>query len=53
MDQGIGKIIKKLKESGLVDNTIIIFLSDNGGPTRELTSSNLPMVGQLTRRYGI
>lgn len=43
MDQGIGKIIQKLKDLGLEDNTIIIFLSDNGGPTLELTSSNAPL----------
>jgi arylsulfatase len=31
MDQGIGKIINELKKEGLYDNTIIIFLQDNGG----------------------
>jgi arylsulfatase len=30
MDQGIGKILKALKENGQLDNTLIIFLSDNG-----------------------
>jgi arylsulfatase A-like enzyme len=30
MDQGIGRIIKKLEDEGEMDNTIIIFLSDNG-----------------------
>ncbi|HEY8397529.1 MAG TPA: arylsulfatase [Flavihumibacter sp.] len=30
MDQGIGRIIDALKETGELDNTIIIFLSDNG-----------------------
>lgn len=27
------------------DNTLVVFLSDNGGPTKELTSSNLPLSG--------
>ncbi len=31
LDQGIGKIIQKLKESGKFENTLIMFLSDNGG----------------------
>ncbi len=30
MDQGIGRIINALKETGKLDNTIIVFLSDNG-----------------------
>ena len=30
MDQGIGKVIAKLKEIGKYDNTLILFLSDNG-----------------------
>jgi arylsulfatase A-like enzyme len=51
MDEGIGKITQKLREYGLEDNTIIIFLSDNGGPTRELTSSNLPLRGEKAQLY--
>ncbi len=31
MDEGIGKIMKKLAELGLKDNTLVIFCSDNGG----------------------
>jgi arylsulfatase len=31
MDQGIGKIIDALKETGRLDNTLILFLHDNGG----------------------
>lgn len=30
MDQGIGRIIQALKETGELDNTLILFLSDNG-----------------------
>jgi arylsulfatase A-like enzyme len=30
MDAAIGKVISKLKEDGLYDNTLIFFLSDNG-----------------------
>ena len=31
MDQGIGRIIARLKENRIDDNTIVMFLSDNGG----------------------
>lgn len=30
MDQNIGKLVKHLRESGELDNTLIFFLSDNG-----------------------
>ena len=30
VDQGIGRIMKSLKESGVDENTLVIFLSDNG-----------------------
>ncbi|UCD27315.1 MAG: arylsulfatase, partial [Planctomycetota bacterium] len=31
MDQGIGKILAKIREIGELDNTLIMFLADNGG----------------------
>ncbi len=31
MDQGIGRIVKSLKDKGIFDNTIIMYLQDNGG----------------------
>lgn len=31
LDDGIGKVIQTLKKTGLYDNTLIVFLSDNGG----------------------
>jgi arylsulfatase A-like enzyme len=30
MDQGIGKILRTLDDAGLTDNTLVIFMSDNG-----------------------
>ena len=30
MDEGIGKVVSKLKEEGIYDNTLIFFYSDNG-----------------------
>ncbi|QEG00229.1 Arylsulfatase precursor [Stieleria maiorica] len=32
MDRGIGEVISAVEENGLRDNTLIFFLSDNGGP---------------------
>ena len=31
MDQGIGKIIESLKQNGQLDNTLILYMQDNGG----------------------
>jgi arylsulfatase A-like enzyme len=42
MDQTIGKILNKLDEIGLSENTIVIFMSDNGGTK---TGNNLPLRG--------
>jgi arylsulfatase len=41
MDQGIGRIIAELKQSGQFDNTLILFMQDNGG-CAEGTGRNLP-----------
>lgn len=45
LDESVGKVLTSLRQAGLEDNTLIFFLSDNGGPTRELTSSNAPLSG--------
>jgi arylsulfatase A-like enzyme len=46
LDDGVGKLLDKLKETGQVDNTIIVFLSDNGGPLSDNGSNNTPLRGQ-------
>jgi arylsulfatase A-like enzyme len=49
MDQGIGQIIATLKKNGELDNTVILFLSDNGGCAEpqggNLTLEDLPSLG--------
>jgi arylsulfatase A-like enzyme len=51
MDDSVGAVLKQLRKSGLEENTLVFFLSDNGGPTRELTSSNAPLRGQKGMMY--
>ncbi len=46
VDDGVGKLIDKLKETGQINNTIIVFLSDNGGPLDDNGSNNTPLRGQ-------
>ena len=45
LDDGIGAVLNKLRDEGLDERTVIFFISDNGGPTAELTSSNDPLRG--------
>jgi len=40
VDDGVGQILASLKKNGLDDNTIIFFLSDNGGPLSKNASNN-------------
>ena len=51
MDDSVGAVMNQLRKSGLEENTLVFFLSDNGGPTRELTSSNLPLRGEKGQMY--
>ncbi|MEC3905730.1 sulfatase-like hydrolase/transferase [Tamlana sp. 2201CG12-4] len=46
MDRNIGKIIDKLKEHNLEENTLVIFYSDNGGKPNGNHSYNHPLKGQ-------
>ncbi len=45
MDDAVGRVLETLRKEGLEDNTLIFFLSDNGGPTPQTTSSNAPLRG--------
>lgn len=49
MDEAIGKVRKTLADNGLEQNTLVSFISDNGGPTMKGVtvngSSNLPLRG--------
>jgi len=45
MDDAVGRVMAKLRELRLEEKTLVIFLSDNGGPTQQTTSSNAPLRG--------
>lgn len=46
LDINVGKIIDAVEASGNKDNTIITFISDNGGPVGSNASINAPYNGQ-------
>lgn len=46
LDVNVGKIIRALEAEGLRENTLVVFLSDNGGPADQNASLNAPLNGQ-------
>ncbi len=50
LDRSIGKIVNELKRQGLFENTLIFFLSDNGGAHNN-QSINLPLKGFKGNKY--
>ena len=45
VDDGVGRVLSELRKYGLEENTIVAFLSDNGGITTKNASSNFPLRG--------
>ncbi|MEL6926618.1 MAG: sulfatase-like hydrolase/transferase, partial [Bacteroidota bacterium] len=41
MDQNIGKVLAKLEANGQLENTLILFMSDNGASDENVTGRNL------------
>lgn len=51
MDDAVGTVLEKLEAEKLTEKTLVVFISDNGGPTRQTTSSNLPLRGRKSFVY--
>jgi arylsulfatase A-like enzyme len=55
MDDAIGKTLATLRSEGLDENTLVVFLNDNGGPTMWTTgvngSSNAPLRGSKRQTW--
>jgi arylsulfatase A-like enzyme len=45
MDDAVGAVLDKLRSARLEENTLIFFISDNGGPTEVNASQNTPFRG--------
>lgn len=45
MDDAVGRVLEKLRSEKLEEQTLVLFVSDNGGPTPQTTSGNGPLRG--------
>ncbi|MFT4567826.1 MAG: arylsulfatase A-like enzyme [Saprospiraceae bacterium] len=45
LDENVGKIVSSLEKQGISENTLVVFLSDNGGPVIHNHSLNAPYNG--------
>lgn len=52
MDQGIGRVLGKIRELGEEQNTLVIFLSDNGGCAEVIDTSFRGMAGKVRTAGG-
>lgn len=50
LDQELGRVLSKLEELGLKENTLIIYISDNGGST-PIYANNFPLRGSKYLLY--
>ncbi|HIF23748.1 MAG TPA: hypothetical protein EYQ27_18005, partial [Gemmatimonadetes bacterium] len=44
LDNGVGEVVGKLKSEGLFENTLLFFLTDNGG-SKAMSANNAPLRG--------
>ena len=51
LDDAVGEVLGALRRNHLEENTLIFFLSDNGGPTRQTTSTNGPLRGEKAQTW--
>lgn len=56
LDDSVGKILDKLDECGIADNTLVVFMSDNGGIEGKITpkgffTDNSPYIGGKATVY--
>lgn len=53
MDEAVGIVLDELESSGMLDNTIVVFTSDNGGVSSgdNYSTSNLPLRGGKGRQW--
>ncbi len=52
LDDGIGVVLSALEESGIEENTLVVFLSDNGGGVSDIVNNGPLRLGKQTMFEG-
>jgi arylsulfatase A-like enzyme len=50
LDLGVGRVVAKLKQEGVWENTLLFFLTDNGG-SKAMNANNAPLRGFKQQHY--
>ena len=50
LDLGVGRVVQSLKQEGLFENTLLVFLTDNGG-SKAMNANNAPLRGFKQQNY--
>ena len=50
LDEGVGRVVRTLKEEGQWENTLLFFLTDNGG-SKAMHANNAPLRGFKQQNY--
>lgn len=48
LDRGVGRVLAALKDSGMEDNTLVMFMADNGGCAEVINNNPRPAYGTTT-----
>lgn len=49
LDQNVGRVIEALRASGELDNTVIVFLADNGAEALDIDTTGAEMLARYTK----
>jgi arylsulfatase A-like enzyme len=51
LDDAVGRVIQKLEQEGLTENSLIFFISDNGGASYTRATDNAPLRGSKATHF--
>lgn len=49
LDQNVGRVVEALRASGELDNTVIVFLADNGAEALDIETTGAEMLGRYAK----